>query len=259
MGGEPEVEKSLFLSSCPGGHLLIVIQTGKNLGYAGGNNAGIRYALSRGDCGYVWLLNNDTVVAPDALTRMVRMAGADDNTGLVGSKILYADRPGIIQAAGGGKIVPCIGNTSLVANLDENRGQWDRPMKIDYVTGASLLIRSKVLTDVGLFDERYFLYWEDADIAVRAKRKGYNSVYCPESRVWHKEGGTSGGINPLTDYYWTRNGLAFIKKFYPAFLPLVPIAYLAKYTIVRILRRQSLNFLAFIRGVRDFCAGRTGK
>jgi GT2 family glycosyltransferase len=112
---------------------------------------------------------------------------------------------------------------------------------------------------IGLLDESYFLYWEDADWGMRARKEKYKLLYCPKSRVWHKEGGTSGGINPLMDYYWTRNGLAFMKKFYPAFLPLVPFAYLAKHTIVRILRRQPMNFSAFMRGVCDFCAGRTGQ
>lgn len=256
-GGAPEYELALTAQSrhCP----LIFIQSGENLGYAGGNNVAVRYAMRKGDWAYLWVLNNDTVVDKGALSAMVSAIEKDTCIGMAGSKLLYYDRPHVLQAAGGCKITPWLGNTRLVANNQEDNIKWDGPLALDYICGASVLVKKEVVEAIGLMDESYFLYWEDADWGVRARRNKYELLYCPESRVWHKEGGTSGGINPLTDYYWIRNGLAFMKKFYPAYLPLVPISYLAKHTIVRILRRQPLNFIAFMRGVRDFCAGRTGK
>ena len=121
------------------------------------------------------------------------------------------------------------------------------------------MVTKEFINTVGLPDESYFLYWEDADWGLRARRKKFKLVYCPKSRVWHKEGGTSGGINPLTDYYWTRNGLFFMKRFYPALLPLIPFSYLAKYTIVKLMRRQPFNFKSFLRGIVDFTKGKRGK
>jgi len=253
------LEKEGTLPSQSHQYPLILIHAGGNEGYAGGNNVAIRYVMKRGDGAYVWILNNDTVVDKDALSTMVTCIEKNTRIGMAGPKLLYYDRIHVLQAAGGCKITPLFGNTRLIANNREDSGKWDSPLYPDYICGASLLVKREVVETIGLMDESYFLYWEDADWGVRARRDKYELVYCPESRVWHKEGGTSGGINPLTDYYWTRNGLAFSKKFYPAFLPLVTIAYLAKHTVVRLLRRQPLNFFAFIKGSRDFCAGRTGK
>lgn len=256
-GGMPEKERAL--TSQDRTYPLIYIQSGGNKGYAGGNNIAIRYVMKKGDGAYVWILNNDTVVDKDALSAMVRDIEERPGTGMAGSKLLYYDRPHILQAAGGCRIAPWLGNTRLIGNNQEDGDKWDKPFSPDYICGASLLVKKEVIEAVGLLDESYFLYWEDADWGLRARRENYKLLYCPGSRVWHKEGGTSGGITPLTDYYWTRNGLAFMKKFHPSLLPVVPFAYLAKHTLVRILRRQPLNLGAFIKGVRDFCAGRTGK
>jgi hypothetical protein len=257
-GGVPETEKALHSTLYHNRHPLIVIQTGKNLGYAGGNNAGIRYAMRKRDCDYMWLLNNDAVAAHDALTHLVETAQSDDRIGLVGSKLLYQDMPDTLQAAGGGNITAYMGNVSLSGNQEKDTGQWDIPLELDFITGASLLIKRAVTEDIGLFDERYFMNWEDIDFSVRAGRRGYKIRYCPQSRVWHKEGGTFGRVNPATDYYFTRNGLLFTRKFYPMFLPLVPFAYMVKYSLIRMLRGQPLNFKAFCKGMLAFFKGKTG-
>lgn len=248
-GGQPEKEIS---------HSLIFIQTGDNLGYAGGNNVGIRYALKKNDCEYIWLLNNDTVVDRDALSQMVKCEEADERRGMVGSKLLYHDRPDVLQAAGGCRISPWMGNASLIASNEKDDGKWDEPFELSYVSGASLLVKKAVVEDVGLFEEKYFLYWEDADWGVRARKKGYKILYCPDGKVWHKEGGTSSYLNLKLDYYWVRNGLYFTRKFYPYYLPLVPLSYLAKYTLIRMLKRQPFNFMAYVRGIFDFLRGKTG-
>ncbi len=239
-------------------HPLVIIQSGGNLGYAGGNNVGMRYALSKDDCRYIWLLNNDTVVDGDALAEMLRCAEAGEGAGMVGSKLLYHDRPETIQAAGGCTIAPWAGNASVIASNEEDRGRWDAPLEPSYVSGASLLVRREVVEAIGLMDEEYFLYWEDADWGVRARRKGYRLLYCPRSRVWHREGGAAGYLSFEADYYWVRNGLYFTKKFYPYFLPLVPFSYLAKHTLARMLKRQPLHLRAYARGVADFLRGKVG-
>jgi hypothetical protein len=238
---------------------LIFIRTEKNEGYAGGNNAGIQYVLEKGDGLFLWILNNDTVIETDALSALIKCAARNTAVGMIGSKLLCYVNPKILQAAGGGRIFPGLGNTKLVAYDQEDDGRWDEPFEPDYICGASLFVKRTVIEEIGLMDERYFLYWEDADWAMRAKRKGYKLLYCPESRVLHKEGGTSGGITPITDYYWTRNGLLFAKKLYPIFLPFIPFSYLVKYTIVRMMKRQPLNIVSFLSGILDFCKGKTGK
>jgi len=246
-GGLPEKE-----------YPLVFIQTGKNLGYAGGNNVALRYVLARGEAEYVWLLNNDTVVDREALAELVKLAGTDENIGMVGSKILYHDRPDILQTAGGSRIVPWAGNAAIIAGNQLDDGSWDESFEPDYLNGASLLVSTETIKAIGLMEEKYFLYWEDAEWGARAKGMGYRLLYCPGSRIWHKEGGSTGNLNYKSDYYWVRNGLYFSRKFYPYFLPLIPFFYLAKYTFVRMLKKQPLNLKAFMRGLFDFLTGKTG-
>jgi hypothetical protein len=259
-GGRAERERPLYLSLLPPvHHPLVLIQTGSNLGYAGGNNAGIRYALGKGDAAYLWLLNNDTVVGKTALEEMVRCLEDGPSLAMAGSKLLYYHSPGVLHMAGGGRIVPWMGNASMIGANEKDDGRWDRALSPDYISGASLLVRTEALRAIGLMREDFFLYWEDADWGERARRTGHGLAYCPRSRVWHKEGGTSGGITPLTDYYWVRNGLMFTRRYHPWLLPLVFLSYLAKYTLVRLLKGQPHHLGAFFRGVLDFLGGRSGK
>lgn len=251
-GGLPEKEEALKRPS------MVFIQTGENLGYAGGNNVGLRYVLKKGAGKYVWLLNNDTVVDKDALAELVKLAETDEKIGMVSSKLLYHDRPNILQTAGGSRIVPWMGNAVIIASNELDDGRWDQSFEPDYLNGASLIVKTEAIKAIGLFEEKYFLYWEDVDWGVRARKKGYRLLYCPKSRVWHKEGGTSGYLSPQGDYYWVRNGLYFTKKFYPYYLPLIPFSYLAKYTVIRMLKRQPFNFKAFLKGIVDFLKGKTG-
>jgi len=259
LGGDLGREKDLFASlpedvSCP----FVLIQTGANLGYAGGNNVGLRFAMKREDFSHVWILNNDTIIHQEALTELLACMESDDTVGAAGSKLLYHHEPDTLHMAGGCRIVPWMGNASMIGVGGKDDIRWDRPLEPDYISGASLLVKKKVLEDIGFMDERYFLYWEDADWGVRMRRRGYRLLYCPTSRVWHKEGGTAGRLSPVSDYYWVRNGLFFMKKFYPALLPLAPVFYLLKYTLVRLVKGQPLHFSSFLAGVRDFLKGRTG-
>jgi GT2 family glycosyltransferase len=259
-GGSMAEERQLYNSLKHGvTSPLILIQAGGNLGYAGGNNVGMKYAAKKGDASYIWILNNDVVIDRDALTELVNCAERDNSIGLVGSKILYYDNPGTLQAAGGCKVRPFWGNPSLIGLNSADGARWDNPVEPDYIVGASLLVKSHVIKDIGLIDEDYFLYWEDADWGMKAGRMGYKLFYCPNSRVWHKEGGSSGKLTSYTDYYWTRNGLYFTLRFFPFFLPFVLLAYLIKYTVVRRGRGQPLHFMAFIKGVLDFMKGKRGR
>ncbi len=271
-GGRPEEEDAKKKKTSGKRPLLVFIQNGENLGYPGGNNVGLRYGLARGDFEYAWLLNNDTLPEAGALQALVSCA-RQTGAAMAGSKLLYAHETETLQMAGGGMIWPAAGNAFIVASGQKDDGQWDKPFPLDYICGASLLVRKEVLCRVGFLDERYFLYWEDADWGVRARRAGFRLVYCPSSRVVHKEGATISketgskegnkeavsGISGKADYYWVRNGLYFTKKYYPWFLPLVPLAYLAKHTIVRLLKRQPCNLKYFLLGFLDFISGRTGR
>jgi GT2 family glycosyltransferase len=193
---------------------VLLIENRENLGFAEGNNVGIRHALKRG-ADYVWLLNNDTVVDPRALTAMVESAERNRDIGILGSKIRYYDQPQILWFAGA-TIDWEHAISAHIGRLEKDTGQYDREREVDRVTGCSMLIRRKVFEDIGLFDEKFFLYAEEVDLCVRARKMGYRNYYVPKSVVYHKISASSGENSvPLYAYYNTRNFLYLIRKNIP--------------------------------------------
>lgn len=213
---------------------LVLIQTGANLGFAGGNNVALRYLLGRGDCDTVWLLNNDTVVEPDSLRHLQAVISRDSRVGMAGSTLLYYNHPAVVQAFGGGSYNPWL---ALPRHIGENQSSTapvdvaEVERRLAFVAGASLLVRCDLLREVGLLNERYFLYFEELDLALRARGK-YTLAYAPESRVYHKEGASIGthetdtGKSLRSDYYFLRNRILLARRFTPRKLPTVYAALL---------------------------------
>ncbi len=198
---------------------LVLIQSNENLGFAGGNNLGIKYALSKNDFEYIWIINNDTVVRKDSLKELVRCAKEKgDKHFPLGSILLYYDKPNLIQAAGGSFSSFIGAGTHILANqpLTESIKEKIKNIKIDYPVGASLFLSKKFIKDVGLLDEDYFIYFEEIDLSFRGKSKGYETDICLNSIVYHKESATIDSVNQyvstFSDFYAMRNRLLFAKK-----------------------------------------------
>ncbi len=168
-----------------------LIRSQTNLRFAGGNNLGLREVL-RADDDYALLLNNDTIVAPDFLDRLVEAAEEDEHIGMAGPKILYYDRREVIWFAGG-VIRPAWGYVRHFGLRCVDDGRFDRRREVSFLTGCCLLIRRRVLEDIGLLDEGFYLYSEDADYCLRARKAGYRLIYQPEARVYHKVSRSAGG------------------------------------------------------------------
>ncbi|MGA9116843.1 MAG: glycosyltransferase family 2 protein [Bacteroidota bacterium] len=168
-----------------------VLQTGANLRFAGGNNAGIRRALEEG-ADMVLLLNNDTTVEEDFLEPLVRRLASDPLAGAAGPRIVYHDDPSRIWYAGG-RINFWTGTASHRGIREPDGAPFDTPGETDYATGCCLITRREVLERVGLLDTSYFMYAEDADWCLRARRAGYRIQYEPASRIRHKVSVSSGG------------------------------------------------------------------
>jgi GT2 family glycosyltransferase len=231
---------------------LVLVQTGANLGFAGGNNVGLRYLFARGESGYVWLLNNDTVVAPDALRNMVEVAEGDDTIGVVGARLYHYENPGAVQAIGGGNIRRWHG---VGRPLTEENGAGNPAAvaeRLDYITGASMLIPMRVLARVGLLDERYFAYSEEADWCFRMRTQGFLLAYCPGAHVWHKEGRSIGRGSPLQDYYIERNALLLVRRFFTPFLPLAIPYSVYRSLLPKLVRGEWARAAAVARAYRDF-------
>lgn len=185
-----------------------VIQNRKNLGFSGGNNVGIRWAIQRG-VRYVALVNNDTRVAPDWLRALVSMAEGNQDAALCGGKIVAWDGS-LIEFSG----TVFYKETSAGGYTDElDLGQYDTVAPAAYACGASMLIRTSTIRDIGLFDEDFFCYHEDVDLALRAWIAGHRVLYVPQSIVYHRRGGSSEGA-AFRDYIGMRNALTTVLKCY---------------------------------------------
>jgi GT2 family glycosyltransferase len=251
---------------------VFLIENNENLGYAEGNNVGIRHALNHG-ADYVWLLNNDAVVDRNALVTMIDLAERNREIGVLGSKIYYFDKPEIIWFAGA-TIDWKRAISAHIGRLEKDTGQYEVQKEVDRVTGCSMLIRRDVLESVGLFDEKFFLYAEEVDYCVRARNKGYRIFYVPKSIVYHKVStSTEGSGGPIFTYYNTRNFLYLIWKNMasPAreallLIDIIRKLYYGKGTIIRffipkIFRKGkiTLDDVAPLIGVLHFFTGKMGK
>jgi GT2 family glycosyltransferase len=230
---------------------LVLLHSGGNLGFAGGNNVAIRYVLTEPEVAYIWLLNNDTVIAPSALGELVAAAEADERVGAVGSKVFYHHAPNRIQAAGGGRFVSWKAATRYAGAEGARDGDEPATQPLDYITGSSMLVPAEAFRSVGLLDERYFLYYEEVDWCLRARRAGWRLAYASSSVVWHKEGSSVGRRSQRADYYSTRNALLITRKLNPHLLPSVAVYTLYRNLIPKLLRLQPGRAGAVLRGFRD--------
>lgn len=211
-----------------------VLQTGANLGFGGGCNAGMRHALS-GDAAYVWLVNSDATVDSGALSALVKMARENPVLGAVGSVLHEADQPHVIQLWGGGRVNFWLG-------LSRHQTSPGVP---DFISGASVLLSRAALEEVGLFDEQtFFMYWEDTDLAFRLRSAGWQLAVADKSHVWHKQSATLGKGSPLLDQYFTQSAVRFFRRHAP--LPFIPISFML---LGLLFKRLAIGNLVRVRAV----------
>lgn len=201
-GSSPEQKDLMRNSSLR--PFFILLENASNLGFAAGNNVGIRYALNQG-ADYALLLNNDTLTSDkDLLKKMVAVAEDNSNVGIVGPKIYYYQedqKPAKIWFAGG-KI-----NWLKTKAWHLKNNEQGQARETDFVTGCCLLIKKEVINKIGLMPEEYFLYFEDADWSLRARRAGYKCLYLSTVWLWHKVSSSAVEFSDSYIYYHSRNGL----------------------------------------------------
>lgn len=254
-GGVEEKEEKI--KELPFWRRLVIIKLHENLGFAGGNNVGIRYALKRG-ADFVLLLNNDTVVSPELVTEMLKTMESDERNGIVGGKIYFYQKPHILQEVGGARYYPFFGIVKPVGRGELDKGQYKEDFEVDYASGCCSLVKRELIEEIGLLDESFFHYWEETDWNLRARKKGWKVVCSSRAKVWHKLSSTSGYKSPFSDYYFTRNSLILTKKHYPYFLPFVFFINFYKFP-VRVIKRRWSNLRAVFLGMLDFIRRRKGK
>lgn len=187
-----------------------VISNGENLGFAEGNNVGIRHALQKAP-DYVMLLNNDTVLDPSMLNELLAVIESAPTIGIVGPKMLYFDRPDVIWCAGN-RIDWRTGETTRLYAEQHDPGSDEEPREVDFITACAICLRREVIEAIGLLDPRFFIYYEETDWCRRAHAAGWRILYVPRARLWHKVSAAMGVASPATEYYMTRNMLLFLTK-----------------------------------------------
>jgi GT2 family glycosyltransferase len=240
-----------------------VLQLEANLGFADGNNAGIRRALELG-ADHVLVLNNDVEVDPAFVTGLVAEAISQPDAGALTPKILYFEPPDLIWFAGA-SFDPRSGyNGRQRGYREHDDGRFDQVVETDRVCGAAMLVPRAVLERVGVFDGALFAYSEDTDWSLRAREAGYRLYVVPASKVWHKISVSSGGeSSPTTLYYGLRNTIAVCERH----APLGPagtwrrrLVLLAAHVVQALLSNRKREGLAAVaQGWRDLRAGRFGQ
>jgi len=232
---------------------LILIRIPSNLGFSGGNNVGLRYALSQDDFSYAWLLNNDVVIKPDALTHLVQRMRDKKDAGMCGSTMPYYSQPETIWALGGGKYNKWTARSCNIGHLQPAQKTISREeveASLDYLAGASMLVSRAFLHEIGLLSEDYFLFYEEPDWALRGKGK-YALAYAPESIVYHKVGASTTLLDKDTDHrkafvsHAMKSHIRFTLKFFPFFLPSVLARRGVQVLFLKLRELASRTMLAF--------------
>lgn len=203
------------------------IKNKNNLGFSGGNNVGIKYAIKNG-VDYVLLLNNDTIVDQNLVNELLKIAKENKKIGIVVPKIYFAKgfefHKNRYKKNELGRVIWYAGGTMDFRNVighhrgvDEvDHGQYDKVEEVAFASGCCMLVKKEVFEKIGMFDDRYFLYYEDSDLSQRVKKSGYKIVYNPKAILWHKNAGSAGGSgSSLQDYYISRNRMLFGMRYAP--------------------------------------------
>ena len=192
-----------------------LIETGENLGFAGGNNVGIRKAMD-GDFSHVLLLNNDTIVEPDFLNELVKVVLSQPKAGIVQPMILFLHQPKLIWSAGG-KWIPDFSRSVTLGDREPSADYRVKTSQIDWATGCAMLVSREAIAKGGLLNEQFFVYFEDVEWSLRIREAGFEIHLAESSKIYHEAGASSknqhdeGTLSPRVFYFHVRNQLFLIR------------------------------------------------
>jgi len=250
---------------------ITLIKNKENLGFPAGNNVGIKYAIEHGT-NYVLLLNNDTVVDKNFLKEMMTVGESGNKIGILGPKIYFFADPKRIWF-GGGKFNWFSGSS----HIDFGKQDFDangNPKETNFITGCAMLIKKEVFKKIGFLDERFFLYYEDTDFCLRAKKAGFQCFFVPKAKIWHKipleslKTKLSGAVDkigaPSVLYYHHRNALLMIRNNAPWLINILKHFWVAwkllkQWIKIIFFPKKKAASRAIIKGFYDYYRSRFGK
>lgn len=244
---------------------IVLLSAATNLGFAGGNNLGFRYAFQH-HFSYILMLNNDTIVEPDFLDHLIQYMETHPDTGAIQPRIHFEHDRSLIWNGGSKHAVW----TGFLYAEDVHRKPGKRSLqlkKVDWITGCAFLIRTSVLQQTGLLAENMFMYSEDVDLSMRIKALGNTLIYHPQAVIYHIAGmsnktttkGKEGYVHPLVHYYNQRNRLWILKKYTPIYA--VPTVIICNFFYISLiigyfaLRGRFNKLKAVMKAVKDGLAG----
>lgn len=247
MGSAEDPSAKIIAGNYPNTRLLLAK---KNLGFAGGNNWGMRQA--KGD--FIFIVNNDTEVTASLLQDLLLPFQTRNDIGVSCPKILYFHHPNIIQYAGFNPMNHFTGRTSSIGNLEPDNGQYNISGPTYGAHGCAMMVKREVIDRVGMFPEKFFLYYEEWDWSARILRAGYTIWYTAEASIYHKESVSVGKTNPIKVYYHTRNRILYIRRnanwFQLTLFSLFFVFFtLPKSVFVFLVRQQFRQLRYFIKGI----------
>lgn len=232
---------------------VIVLRSEKNLGFAGGNNLGIKAAKGK----YLFLVNNDTTFKDFNVNVLIARLESSPKIGMVCPKIRFAWGNNPIQFAGYTPLSPITIRNQAIGFGEKDKGQYDTPHLTPYAHGAAMMLKHEIIEKVGLIPEYYFLYYEEIDWSMMITRAGYEIWYEPTCTIYHKESQSTGQNSPLRTYYITRNRLLFVKRNSKGLTKYVSYIYLTGIVATRDIIKHTItgnfNLLkAALNGIIDF-------
>ena len=230
-----------------------VIRSKKNLGFAGGNNLGIKAAKGK----YIFLVNNDTIFKDVNVQSLIDRLESSPKIGVVCPKIRFSWGNNPIQFTGYTPLSKITVRNKSIGFGEEDRGQYNTPHSTPYAHGAAMMIKREVIDKVGLMPECYFLYYEELDWSMMITRAGYEIWYEPACTIYHKESQTTGQNSPLRTYYITRNRLLLVKRNWKSFTKYISYFYLiilvaSRDIIKNTIKGHFVHAKAIMKGICDF-------
>lgn len=238
-----------------------ILPLSENRGYAGNNNVGIRHALEQ-QADWIVVLNEDTVLDQHCLERLVQAGESDTRIGIVGPMVYHFDQPEVIQSAGG--MLTRTWDAVHIGASERDDGRFAQPRDVDWISGCCIMIRRQVFEQIGLIDERFFYYWEETELCVRARRAGWRIVHVPQAKIWHKGVQPDYRPKPAVTYYAARNRLLALSKHRPPWPVRLAVwggflRTLASWTLRPRWQDRREHRNALWNGMRDYLLGRWGR
>ncbi|HYJ39099.1 MAG TPA: glycosyltransferase family 2 protein [Chitinophagaceae bacterium] len=246
MGSKEDIRSVINISDYPKARLLC---SPENLGFAGGNNWGISQAKGE----FIFIVNNDTEVTPDLLEKLLRPFFEHEQIGVTCPKIRFWDQPNVIQYAGFNPMNHLTGRTSTVGERQPDRGQFDVSGPTHGAHGCAMLVKREVIEKVGMFPQKFFLYYEEWDWSARILKAGFEIWYTADALIFHKESMSVGKSNPMKTYYHTRNRILYMRRNTNFFQLVAFSIFFVLFTVPKsvlqfIFKKQFLQLRYFIKG-----------